>query len=74
KITKEEVNHAVDKATDEQNLFKMEIQAAGERALKEIKERNMKGDCVMWKTISYRPRNKSWNARAYKFIRYGSAY
>ncbi len=43
KITKEEVNHAVDKATDEQNLFKMEIQAAGERALKEIKERNMKG-------------------------------
>ncbi|MCA0512918.1 2-hydroxyacyl-CoA dehydratase [Clostridioides difficile] len=43
KITKEEVNYAVDKATEEQNLFKMEIQAAGERALKEIKERNMKG-------------------------------
>lgn len=41
-ITKEDINKAVNRATKEQEAFKLEIQKEGERALKEIEDNNIK--------------------------------
>ena len=42
-LTKKDIFSALDAATKEQDLFKKEIQAVGEEAIKEMEEKNLKG-------------------------------
>ena len=59
-VTLEEAQAAVDAGAEEYLRFKEDIRAEGDRVLKIMEEKHLKGVVLAGKTLSYRPRDKPW--------------